>query len=296
VNYVRFLLLSASAAITATGSIIAALPIDYSAQGSYLWTENIGRASGPSDFRDASTYEAAFTAGMSRQLSSGLLGRVQLETVASTTPDYDLLDEATFGPRGILRKKFGLGPDAPVLSFELASLGRLARTDENNGVTLEGVVTLSKRFGPYVSVLARGEWQEHVASANTYDVHHYGASAAVTIDPTDRLRFSAGVGRLSGTFTVGASAARFAGALGGALGPDVAAYYATIPTTVTNTFSPGWIAYRVEGDVDYWWFDASPALTDNLTLSVRYERTHTVNIVNVDYYQDIFSVSLLYAF
>lgn len=289
-------LLPALLAFVIPSFAFAALPVDYSAQATYRWTENLGRASGPVDFRDASTYDAGFTAGTSRQLSSGLLGRLQLEAVASVTPEYELLNETTFGPRAILRKKFGLGADAPVLSFEAATLGRLARIDENNGVTLQGAVTLSKRFGPYVSFLAKGEWQEHVAADNTYDVHHYGASAVINIDPTDRLRLSAGIGRLSGTFTAGASDLRFQGALGGGLGLPVADYYNRIPTAVTDTYSPGWVTYRVEGDIDYWWFSVNPALTDKLTLSVRYERTYAINIVDVEYRQDIFSVSLLYSF
>lgn len=269
---------------------------DFTARASYLWTENIGRASGRADFRDAAQYEAALTAGLSRQLSSGLLGRAQLELTGIHSPEYHALDEINFGPRGILRKKFGLGPDAPVLAFEAATIGRLARIDENNGLNLQGAVTLSKRFGPLFSARLRGEWREHVANSDTYDTRHYGAHAAVSFDPIDRLRISAGVGRISGLFTAGASGTRFNNALLGALGPDVAAYYNAIPVTVTDSLQTDWTVYRVEGDIDLWWFEISPALTDTLSLTLRYERTYAINIVDVEYRQDILTIGLVYSF
>lgn len=271
-------------------------PLDYAVRGTYLWTENLGRASGRADFRDTSTYRADATAGLSKELAAGLGGRVQLEASHSATPDFELLDETTFGPRASLRKKFGLGAEAPVLVFETAALGRFARIDENDGVTLQGALTLAKRFSPVLSAQLRGEWQEHVAEADTFDVHHYLGEARLILDPTDRVRISVGGGYLTGLFTAGASGARFAGALGGGLGPEIADYYAAIPKTTTNAFQPGWVAYRVEGDIAFYWFEINPALSDSLSLSLRFERAHAVNIVDVDYRQDTFSAGLIYRF
>jgi hypothetical protein len=117
------------------------------------------------------------------------------------------------------------------------------------------------------------------------------------IDPHPRLRFTTGVSRLEGTMTVSASRNRFVnGALAGALGPEVAAYFARVPTADTNIFSPAWVSYRVEGHVDSWWFDLSPALTDRTSLSLRYERNHAKSIVHTEYAQDILSVSINHAF
>ena len=271
-------------------------PLDYTIRGTYLWTENLGRASGPVDFRDTSTYRADFAIGASKELAAGLGGRLQLEAGHATTPDFERLDESTFGPRASLRKKFGLGPEAPVLSLETAALGRFARIDENDGVTLQGALTLSKRFNPVLSARLRGEWQERVAVADTFDVHHCLGEACIMLDPTDRVRVAVGGGYLTGTFTAGASAARFAGALGGALGPEVAAYYTATPKTTTDAFQPGWINYRVEGDVAFYWLEIDPALTDSLALSLRFERNHATNTVNVEYRQDIFSASLVCRF
>jgi hypothetical protein len=213
-------------------------PLDYIVRGTYLWTENLGRASGQADFRDTSTYRADFALGTGKELAAGLGGRVQLEAGHSTTPDFERLDETTFGPRASLRKKFGLGAEAPVLAFETAALGRFARIDENDGVTLQGALVLSKRFNPVLSAQLRGEWQEHVAEADTFDVHHYLGEARLVLDPTDRVRISVGGGYLTGLFTAGASGARFAGALGGGLGPEVASYYTAGSPTASRATSP----------------------------------------------------------
>lgn len=280
----------------ATASVFAAPAIDYTAGATYLWTENIGRASGRTDFRDTSSIRVDLSAAAGRQIAPGLSGTLSLEGSALTVPDYDEADEASFGPRATLRKKFGLGPDAPVLAFETAALGKVARVSENDGVTLQSALTLSKRFGSVFSARIRGEWHEHVADGRAFDVHHRGIDARLTADLSDRLRFNVGGGRLEGNFTAGASAARFAGALGGSLGPAVASYYAVAPRSVTDVYGPGWIAYRVRGEVDYFYMEFSPAITDSLSLSVRYERNHAENVVNVGYRQDIFSVGVIYGF
>lgn len=271
-------------------------PLDYSTAATYALTENFGRASGATDFHDVSTIAADFSVGTGRQLAAGLSGRIQMEAGLLAVPEYDRAEEFNIGPRAILSRKFGLGPTAPVLSIEAAAIGRLARIDENNGVTLQGAVTLSKRFTSQFSAQVRGKWQEHVADADTYDVHHYALEGRVSFDPFESLRVSAGGGYIDGNFTAGASAARFGGALAGALGTEVADYYASVPQTVTDTFGDGWITYRVSGEVDYCFVELCPALTDSLALKVRYERNHAVNIVDVGYRQDIFSFGIVYVF
>lgn len=289
------LLLLALGSLPLTPSF-SALPLDYSASASYLWTENLGRASGPADYHNASSYEAAFTLGHTRQLTPRLVARAQFELSSAITPDYDRLNEVVFGPSLSLQRRFGLGPTAPALAFDASLLRREARLDARDAYLLSARLTGSKRFNPLLAVAADIEWSEDVARSNLYDVHHYGASLRVLLDPHPRLRFTTGAGHRDGTFTTGASNARFLAALGGALGPEIAAYYNAIPIGVTHTFEPGWFSYRVEGKLDYWWFQLSPALTDRLALALRYERLHAVNKVNVGYRQDTFSASLLYAF
>lgn len=289
---VAFVLLAALLPVTA----LRAALIDTTVNASYFWTENLGRASGPADYRDAATYEAQVIFGHTRQLAPRLIARARFEVVGSVTPDFDRLNEVVFGPRLSLQRRFGLGPTAPTLGLEAAVQYREARLDLRDATLLRARLVGSKRFNSVLAFAADVEWAEDVARSNIYDVHHLGANARVMLDLHPRLRFTTGVGHRDGTFVAGASNARFLGALGGALGPEIAAYYNSIPIGVTNTFEPGWFDYRVEGKLDYWWFELSPALTDRLALAIRYERIHSVNKVNVDYRQNIFSVSLLKSF
>lgn len=269
---------------------------DLTARGAYTWTENLGRASGRANFRDAATYGADITLGTSHQFEPGVFLRPQLLASYNVTPEYDLLDTGEIGPRLTLQKKVGLGPTAPVFSADASVLGRFGRLDESEAVVFKGGVTYTQRINTYVSFSLRGEARADEARSDVYDVCTRDVIGTVFIDPHPRLRFSAGAGHRRGDFVAGASAARYAGALGGALGPDVASYYAATPFTTTDVFEPGWVSYRVRGRADYWFFDLAPALGDNTTLSVRYERAHALNSVGVNYYQDIFRVSVIHVF
>lgn len=271
-------------------------PPAFSVNTSYRWTENISRASGAADFRDAAEYELGGQARFVRQLTPRLLARLDLEFAGWTSPEYDLLDRLEFGPRLVLTRKMGLGPEAWVLAAETGLTGRTGRLDDADSVGALAALTLSKRFGPWFSTAVSGSWTGHKARDATFAVAHYAAEARVNFDPHPRARFSFGVGRRDGTFTVGASGARFGRALAGALGPAVASYYAAIPTATTGVFGPGWVSYRVEAELEEWWCEFSPALTDRASVALRYGRAHFINRVDVEYRQDTVSLSFLYAF
>jgi hypothetical protein len=213
------------------------------------------------------------------------------------SPEYELLDRTDFGPRLILKRKFGLGPYAPVLSAQTDLTGRLARLGAQQGVGAREILTLSKRFNPWLSASVSGEGQAFLADRSAFSVSHFAADARVTVDPHPLLRFSAGASRLEGSFTASASRNRFInGALAGALGPDVASYFATIPRADTDIFDAPWISYRVKGYVDAWWFEYSPSLTERIGLTLRYERNHAVSVVHTEYRQDTLALSVNYAF
>jgi hypothetical protein len=270
---------------------------DISARATYRWTENISRAAARADFRDTGEYELSATAGFKRQLTPRVFANLDFTLTGTTSPEYELLNRVEFGPRFTLKRKFGLGPYAPALSAEAGVTGRYAALHAQDGIGARGGVTLAKRFTPWLASSVSGEWAGHVAEHSAFSVAHWSADARLIIDPHPRLRFTTGVSRLEGTVTVSASRNRFVnGALAGKLGPAVANYFARIPVADTNIFSPAWVSYRVEGYVDSWWFDLSPALTDRTSLSLRYERNHAESIVHTQYSQDILSVSINHAF
>lgn len=269
---------------------------DYTARATYQYTENHGRASGTSDFHDTSTTKAELSVGTNKQVARDVSLRLQLEGAALASWDYEKLNQATIGPRATARKKFGLGPTAPTISFETAAIGKLARIDDQNGVNLQAAVSVAKRFNSMFSSRIRAEWQEQLADHSVYDTHHIGIEASLSIDLSDQLRFSIGGGYVDGLVTAGASKARLDSAKAGALGTRIADYYNAVPSATTNAYEAGWQAYRVEGDADYIFLDFSPAITDSLSLVFRYERIHFTNVVNVTYRQDIFTAGLIYSF
>ena len=270
---------------------------DISVRAGYRWTENVSRSSGRRDFRDASEYELGVAAGYNRQLTPRIYAHVEFGLTGTVSPDYELLDHTDFGPRLTLKRKFGLGPYAPVLSAQTDLSGRLARLDEQQGFGARETVTLSKRFSPWLSAAVSGEWQGFMAERSAFSVSHFTADARVTVDPHPLVRFSAGASRLDGSFTASASRNRFVnGALAGALGPDVASYFATIPWARTDIFEAPWISYRVRGYVDAWWFEYSPSFTERTGLTLRYERNHAVSVVHTEYRQDILTLSVNHVF
>lgn len=269
---------------------------DITARGTYTWTENLTRASGPADYRDAASYGAELTFGTARALESGFLLRPQIYASYTTTPEYDLLNSGELGSRLVVQRKFGLGPTAPVVALDATVGGRLGRLEGADALITKAGVTFAKRFNPYFAVDLRGEIGRDWAREQVYEVTNRDLIATIAVDPHPRLRFTTGAGRRWGTFLATASAARFAGALGGGLGPRVADYYADSPQSADGIFGPGWISYRVRGEADFVFFDLSPVITDQTSLSIRYERVKSVNIVDVEYYQDIFRVALMHAF
>jgi len=183
-----------------------------------------------------------------------------------------------------------------MLTAEARTFGRLARLDESTGLGAQAATTLSKRFHALVSVAVRGELEQRWSRGDVNDTHHHAVSALLTLDPHPRVRLVAGAGHMRGLIVAGASGARFAGALAGALGPVIEAYYNSIPISSNHVFENNWTSYRVKAEVDFWYFELSPALTDRTALALRYERNRAVNRVAVPYDRDILTLSWLHAF
>lgn len=274
----------------------AAVPVHYSTRASYTWTENYSRSSGVSDFRDVGIFAGGVTATQSRQVAANVTLRTAFDGDVSVAQQYSDLHEITGAARISLERKFGLGRTAPVLAGEIAALGRLANLAGAQGVGLRGRVNYFQRFNDTFSLAALGELQQRWSKNEVFDLSHARLQVVLNADPTDWLRFSVGASRQDGLFVAGASGARFAAALAGALGPVVQDYFLTLPTQDTAIYEPNWVLYRVRGEVDAWWFELAPALGQNTTLALRFERVRAENVATVKYRQNAFSISLLHAF
>jgi len=269
---------------------------EYNARLDYTWTENLGLATGAADFHDAATYAAGLTAHRAQQLAPNLLLFTTAEGTLSVTTDHARLTFGEISPRIGLQRKFGLGPTAPVLLGDVARLGRLARLDESTGLGGRATATYAKRFNPILAVAARGEFEFRRSRGDVYNTRHHSLAAEVSLDPHPRVRLTTGYGQRRGLIFAGASGARFAGALAGGLGPEIAAYYNRIPVSINHALERNWTTYRVKAEVNFWYFEFSPALTDRSALALRYERNSAINIVAVPYHRDLLTLSWLHAF
>ncbi len=265
-------------------------------EASATWTENITRSSAPGDWRDALSLQARATWGVQRQSTAGLLARGEFHAGVLQVPRYDRLDAATAGVSGLLRKKFGFGAYAPSVAAEGTLQGREARLAGDDGWTASAALHVAKRLTTSWRVGATADWQEHHGASPVYDTAHHRIFGTLTWDLTDRWSLSHGNGRLWGQFTANASGPVWASAVAGGLGRPLADYYATVPRIESEIFGPRWITYRVDGRVNFWWLELSPALGRNTSLPLRYESLFSINKAGIKYRQDTWSLQIVHRF
>lgn len=286
------------AAIWALGASAAAAdetwPLTLSARST--WAENLSRTSDPATSKDAAWHEVAASTDLHRQLTAdwqfGGTGTLAWETV----PRYDALDAWRFGARGDLRRKFGLGPLAPTLQFHAAALHTRVREDGRSGTQLDGGLRVAKRLSPSWRAAAGVDWTRYYARHAPFDVRQSRVFVEASWDVTERWHLDTGVARIDGEITANASWSAYGAALAGAVGPEIQSYYRAIPWHVTNTYGPGWVAYRVDARADTWWIGAAPALGENTSLPLRYEHIEVTNRVGVRYVSEFWSLGLVHRF
>lgn len=285
-----------AALLVALSSTPAAFAVNTRIEASAARAENISRSSSPTDRRDATRYEARTALSHFREWRTGFITSGDLVADLQRVPDYSRLDAFTAGFTAHARQKFGLGAFAPSLSANAGLRARSARLDFDDGWTATAGVHVAKRLTRSWRAALHGDWQQHYARSAIFDTKHQRLFATLTWDITERLQLSHGNGRLWGAFTANASAAVWSRALSGALGSPISSYYNTVPWAATDVFGPGWVSYRVDGRVRFWWLELSPALGRNTSLPLRYESFVSVNKVGVKYRQDVWTLSLLHRF
>ncbi len=285
------------------GAVILFLPLTSASfavsarmEASTTWAENITRASGSSDWRDAPRHEARVSLGQFREWHAGFITSGEFTAGAEYVPKYTLLNAATAGFSGTVRQKFGFGAFAPTVAIDAGLRARAARFDGDDGWTATAALRLGKRLTPAWRVGVVGDWQQHYARSSIFDTRHHRLFGTVTWDIRPWLQLSHGNGRLWGDFTANASAAVWSRALSGQFGAPIANYYNSVSWGKTEIYGPGWVTYRVSGRVSFWWLELSPALGPNTSLPLRYDSLFSVNRVGIKYRQDLWSLSLLHRF
>lgn len=260
------------------------------------WTENIARAGAPVDWRDAMRLDVRASASLLQQWTAGLITTTSLDAGYERVPQFTRNDATGAGLGLTARQKFGWGAYAPVLSVDLGLRRREAAIDGDDGWTASGALQASRRLTSAWRVAATGDWQQHSARSPVWDTRHHRFFGTITWDISDRLQLSHGNGRLWGQFVANASPGIWGQLMSGALGSNLRDYYRTEPRATTDSFGPGWVSYRVQGHVSFWWLELSPALGRDTSLPLRYESRFSVNKAGVKYRQDIWSIQWLHRF
>lgn len=260
------------------------------------WAENINRASTPGDWRDAMRYDARGSLSVFREWRAGFLTTGALEAGAETVPKFSQLGTFHAGIAAQVRQKFGFGAFAPAVALDLGLRRREAKFAGDDGTIASAGLSIRKRVAEAWRVALIGDWQEHDARNRVFDTRHRRAFGVVTWDLTPGLQLSHANGRLWGDFVANASAAAWSRARSGELGPELAAYYRTVPWAATELYGAGWVSYRVAGRVSFWWLELAPALGRDTSLPFRYESRVSVNQAGVKYRQDVWTLQLLHRF
>ncbi len=259
--------------------------LTWSATGAGAWVENLSRSSNPLDMREAMAYDSTFNAAGSRQLARNWLLGYSAEAGYHAIPEFSHNNLLTYGVRGRLQRKFGLGPLVPALTAQAGYRQTDARINAQDGGTLSASLHLSKRLLSSVRVGLDAAWLQHDARHATYDIQQHTFSIEAEWDITDRWRLSGSVGRLSGDIVATAGPTVWNRAITGLLGPAIGTYYNSTPWEVTDAYGPGWVSYQVKADVDLWSLALTHSFSANTSIDLRLSSAYAVNIVNVRYLQ-----------
>jgi len=288
-----------AAPIVATLAALAAAgatAVEYRAQAAATWTENISRTSFTPNAKDAASYSLDASATHARQLAPAWTVIGALELGAEQVPDFGGLDRLGAGARATLRRKFGLGPLAPVLDASVGLARVEFREPGRSGWRSDGGLTLAKRLNESWRVAAFAQWESFTAAGAPFDTRHRRLGAEASWAVGERWRLGAGGARLRGQIVANAAWAVWGPAIGGAFGPVVSGYYNSVPWAVTDTFGDGWVAYRVDCTADFLWGEASFDLGERTRAVLRRETVKVVNRISIRYDTEIWSLGVVHRF
>lgn len=260
------------------------------------WVNNLSRTSDPATRKDAATYELGLNGNHARQLAPSLLLLASGGMDGMLVPDFPDAGYARLSGKLSLHKKFGLGPQASVLSLQAGATAKAARLEDDQGSGGEIGVQLAKRVLTNLRLVADVLWLEHNARSAVFDLNQFSFSLSATWDLNEHWTLSGSAGRLSGDIVANASWPNWARALRGDFGPVVSAYYNYRPWSVTHVFGPGWVSYNVEAEVDLWSVTLTYAIADHTAIQLRHSAAHVVNEIGARYPTDSISLSLTHRF
>ncbi|HEY4300355.1 MAG TPA: hypothetical protein VGM73_05750 [Candidatus Didemnitutus sp.] len=276
---------------------VAALPAqEWRLDTTYTWETNLSRTSNAPDWENGALYDATLTGAWHRQLAPDWLATGQIEAGAEQVRPFPGLDNESVAAEFDLRRKFGLGPFAPTLTF-MGRVGYLDfHEDDRSHENLQTGLTLAKRLTETWRLSASGTWNEDRASVDPFSIRNQRLTIETDWEVIEGWQLTGGASRLWGQLTANANEDVFAQAQTGSLGPAAAAYYRSVAFEHSTAFDTDWVAYRIDCRADLWWAGITIALGEHTSLPLRYESANVTNRAQVSYRSELWSLSVVHRF
>lgn len=276
-----------------TGDLFSDLRI----RASSTWSDNLSSTSHAPTLKSGQYFTLSGMLDHMRQLDRDWLLIMEAEALFENVPKFSALNSISGVGRIKVQRKFGLGAFAPVLEFNTAATATSFQENPRSGLQLEAGAKLSKRFSNTLQFGGGINWEDYDAKHRTFDVRTHRVFLEGVWDLTQRWRLSAGASRIWGQFVANADGSIWPLAIGGQLGPEIFQHYNTLAWEVSDTFGSGWVAYRNrESTVDQWWVELSPAITDQTSISLRYEFNRAINAIGIRYDSAFWTLGLNHQF
>lgn len=276
-----------------TGGSLSALRLE----AFHTWSDNISHTSHLPTIKSGQYLTASGAMDYSRQLNPNWLLVATGELAGQQVSKFDALNNLNAAGTLLLRRKFGLGPFAPVVELSSGLSAASFKESGRSGWQFAADGRVSKRLNESLSFAGGIGLTEYYARHAVFDLSNRKAFLEGNWDITDRWRVNAGFSRTWGEYLANASPKIWPLAIGGALGPEIFAHYNTLAWEVSDTYGPGWIAYRNrDTEIDTSWIEISPALSDRLSLFLRYEFVRATNAIGIKYDANLWTSGLNYQF
>jgi hypothetical protein len=277
--------------------LVPAAATEFSVNAATAWVDNLSRTSHAPSQKSARVDEVTARLASARQLSRDWLLFAEAGASLQHVGRFDALDRVGAAGTLTLRRKFGLGPFAPVLEASGSLTGQAFRESGRSGWQPDLTLRYGQRLTEGWRAAAGAGWTHFVARDEPYDVTNRRLFIETQYELAAGWQIAAGTARQWGEFTANAAGAGWAQAIGGGFGPVIFDHYNTLAWAVTDSFGPNWVAYRIrDSRADSWWAELAPALSNRTTLALRYAAVRVTNAIGIEYDTTAWTLSLVHRF
>lgn len=277
--------------------LLPATGAEFSVNAATAWVDNLSRTSHAPTQKSARVDELSARLATTRQLDRDWLLFADAGASLQHVGRFDALDRVGATGTLTLRRKVGLGPFAPVFEVSGVLTGHAFRESGRSGWQPDVTLRYSQRLTASLRAAAGAGWTHFIAQDEPYDVTSHRLFLDAQYDVADGWPVAVGAARQWGEFTANAAGAIWAQAIGGGLGSVIFSHYNTLAWAVTDSFGPGWVAYRIrDSRADSWWAELAPSLTDRTTLALRYSAVRVTNAIGIEYDTTSWTLSLIHRF